>query len=122
MMVHAVFAASVAVATLKVTAAAAWPLFATVVVKVEVPQPVLVGAAVPVSAQVGRVITILSLTASAPLSLKAVATVVVLERTGLAMVIERAENAGTAVAVEVVNAVAGASMASAMVAAIVRVF
>ena len=64
--VHIVAAGSVAVATVKVTAASACPLDATAAVNVLLPpHPVWVGAAVPLSVHVGSTSTIVSLTASA---------------------------------------------------------
>jgi hypothetical protein len=100
-MVHAVFAAMAAVAAVYVMAAVAWPLFATLVVKVVVPQPVFVGASVPVSVHEGSVITILSLTPSATLRLKETATVVFVAGAGVASTIDVPENAeAAAVAVD----------------------
>jgi len=58
--VHAVPAARSAVATSKMTAAVAVPVLATVVVKVLLPQPVVVGAVLPVTAKLGRVTVSLS--------------------------------------------------------------
>jgi hypothetical protein len=96
-MVHAVSAGIAAVPALNVMAAAACPLFATVVVKVVVPQPVLVGAAVPTRAQLGRVSTILSLTLRVADILKLNATVVCEPATGVANESEVCENAAATV-------------------------
>ena len=69
-------------------AALAVPLFATLVVNVVVPQSDVVGAALPVRTHDGSVITMLSATASATLSLKETATVVLAPAVGLAITIE----------------------------------
>jgi hypothetical protein len=111
---------SVAVATLKVMAAVERPEFATVVVKVVVPQPEVVGAAVPVSAQFGSVTVTLSLMARGTLSLNAVATVDFAPAIGVPTVATVAENTGTVVCVEVANA-AAATLPDLAVIAIVRV-
>jgi len=47
--VHAVLAARVAVATVKATFALLWPVFATTVLKVLVPQAAVVGAVMPLT-------------------------------------------------------------------------
>jgi hypothetical protein len=96
-MVHAVFAAMAAAAALNVMAASSVSLFATMVVKVVVPQPVLVGAAVPARVQLGSVSTILSLTARVAFSLKDAAMVVLEPATGVANTSEVPENAATGV-------------------------
>lgn len=73
------------------------PELDTAVVKVVVPQPVLVGAAVPASVHCGRPSVIVSPGASALLHLKANAMLVAAPPTGLAIVKEASENAGGAV-------------------------
>ena len=73
------------------------PELDTAVVKVVVPQPVLVGAAVPASVHCGRPSVIVSPGASALLHLKANAMLVAAPITGLAIVKEASENAGGAV-------------------------
>ena len=120
-MVQAVFAAMAAVAALNVMAAAAWPVFATVVVKVVVPQPVFRGASVPVSAHEGSVITSLSLTASATERRKEMATVVLVAGVGVETTMDVPEKAGAAACIAVDDAidVAGTFDPAATVAAIV---
>lgn len=71
MMVHCTSACKATVATLNVAAALALPEAAVLRVQVVVPQPVVVGAAVPARVQPGRVTTILSSMASTVVSLKA---------------------------------------------------
>lgn len=58
--VHAVFAAMAAAATVKMTAASLPPVFVNVVVKVLVPQPVGVGLSVPLTVKPGSVTVNLS--------------------------------------------------------------
>jgi hypothetical protein len=120
LIVHAVFAANVAVATVNTTFAATWPEEPTTVVKVLVPQPTVVGAAVPESVQLGSVSVIASLTASAALHLKAKATVEAAPARGLAMANDAPEKAGASIAVEMGIGIA-AKLPLAAIRATVRV-
>lgn len=121
-MVHAVLAASVAVATVKVTAAASAPELPTAVVKLVEPQPsvvgaqpvAVVGAQRPESVQRGRVTITLSPTARGELHLNAVATVVALPVIGVAitmLISEKVETAPT-ITPEFISPVTSSDLAS----------
>jgi len=120
-MVHAVPAASAAVATVNVTAALFCPVFATAAVNVLVPHPCLVGAVPEASTHVGNTTTIVSPCASALEHWNVSTTALAAPAMGLLTTKDVPENAATAVAVDVVIATAEGLVAAAIVAPMVRV-
>jgi hypothetical protein len=119
--VHAVDAPSKALATVNVTAASFCPLFATAAVKVLVPQPLSVGAVVPVSVHMGSTTVIVSSWARALEHRNVKVTVLGAPAMGLLTTSDVPEKAATVVAVEVVIPMAEGLVAAAIVAAMVRV-
>jgi hypothetical protein len=121
-MVHVVAALIVDVATMKVTAASADMLFATVAANVLLPHPCLVGAVPAASLHSGSTTTIVSPCARGAEHWNVTTTALAAPAMGLLTTSDVPENAATAVAVDVVIGTGNGLMAAAIVAPMVRVF